>query len=80
MGCLSKSWKEGASLSRPLSQLDHLGHLEWASELVKSPVQILGVLLSSAEGHMAWPQPPKAGQVGRRVARRALDTHEVLGW
>ena len=63
MGRLSKSWKEGASLSRPLSQLDHLGHLDWASELVKSPVQILGVLLSSAEGRMAWPQPPKGGQV-----------------
>lgn len=42
MGRLSKSWKEGASLSHPLSQLDHLGHLGWASELVKSPVQILG--------------------------------------
>lgn len=80
MGRLSKSWKEGASLSRLLSQLDHLGHLKWASELVKSPVQILGVLLSSAEGCMAWPQPPKRGRCeGEWLGEPSTPTRPLAG-
>lgn len=48
--------------------VDHLGHLEWTSELVKSPVQILGSCWICRGTH-GWPQPPKREKVKGRVAR-----------